>query len=62
MLLRWLREKADKLEPHFIRNKVAQLLVVIFELEYPAVWPSFFTDLIDMFQVLCRLVCCLVLC
>ena len=30
----------------FLRNKLAQTLVSIVQLEYPTVWPSFFRDLI----------------
>jgi len=49
-LLTWLQrdctvESAGALPP-FLRNKLAQVLVAIVQLEYPAVWPTFFRDLI----------------
>ena len=51
MLLKWLRSVGGKLEATFIRNKIAQMLVTLFQFEYPAVWPSFFTDLIELLPV-----------
>ncbi|GBF91404.1 exportin [Raphidocelis subcapitata] len=49
-LLTWLQrdctvESAGALPP-FLRNKLAQVLVAIVQLEYPAVWPTFFRDLV----------------
>jgi len=48
-LLTWLqRDCAVESAPlsSFLRNKLAQTLVSIVQLEYPTVWPSFFRDLI----------------
>eukprot|EP00042_Codosiga_hollandica_P055911 m.793236 g.793236 ORF g.793236 m.793236 type:complete len:439 (+) comp59227_c0_seq2:243-1559(+) len=50
-LLKWLRECTAKQEPAFLRNKVAQIFVLVFEHEYPAQWPSFFQDIIELFEL-----------
>jgi exportin-T len=32
--------------PPFLRNKLAQTIVAVVKCEYPAVWPSFFRELV----------------
>ncbi|XP_077981134.1 exportin-T-like [Glandiceps talaboti] len=47
MLLQWLQQQcvSEKSEKTFIRNKAAQLFSLVFVIDYPHKWPSFFTDL-----------------
>jgi exportin-T len=48
-LLTWLQQECAVESaplPSFLRNKLAQTLVAIVQLEYPSIWPSFFRDLI----------------
>ena len=49
-LLKWLRECPVRQDPTYIRNKMAQIFVVIFELEYPVDWPTFFSDITQYFD------------
>ena len=37
-------------EKTFILNKVAQLMALVFIVDFPGRWPSFFTDLLSTLQ------------
>ncbi len=48
-LLMWLQRDCNDPQvalPAFLRNKLAQTLVSVLQLEYPQDWPTFFQDLI----------------
>jgi exportin-T len=48
-LLTWLQRDCTTESPAlppFLRNKLAQAIVAIVKREYPAVWPSFFRELV----------------
>eukprot|EP00050_Salpingoeca_kvevrii_P015334 m.45804 g.45804 ORF g.45804 m.45804 type:complete len:947 (-) comp6265_c0_seq1:239-3079(-) len=49
IFLEWLRLQAAAPEPS-IRNKVAQCLALVFIEQFPKQWPSFFTDIIALFE------------
>ncbi len=51
MLIKWLRANATKVEPSYIRNKIAQIFVLVFQYEFPTNWPTFFSDAIQLFEV-----------
>lgn len=48
-LLTWLQRDATSETaplPPFLRNKLAQALVALVKMEYPAAWPGFFRELV----------------
>lgn len=52
-LLTWLQRDCTTEQPglpSFLRNKLAQAIVAVVQLEYPHAWPSFFRDLIAAAQ------------
>ncbi|KAJ3215282.1 pre-tRNA nuclear export protein [Dinochytrium kinnereticum] len=46
----WIQGVLDLTEPPYIRNKLAQVVVVIFRVQYPEIWPTFFDDMIGFLK------------
>ncbi|KAJ3109809.1 pre-tRNA nuclear export protein [Phlyctochytrium planicorne] len=46
----WIQSALDLSEPAYIRNKLVQVIIVIFRFQYPESWPGFFDDTISLLQ------------
>uniref|UniRef100_T1JL81 Exportin-T n=1 Tax=Strigamia maritima TaxID=126957 RepID=T1JL81_STRMM len=46
-LLQWIQCNANKSEKPFVKNKVAQILALLFLMDYPHKWHSYFSDVLQ---------------